>query len=147
MNLTSDIPMPTSETDPVRDTLAGTPVLSVLNLTTAFWVNDGWKTVIRNISFDVGPRETVAIVGETGSGKSVTSLSIMRLLLPNSSKIEGNVLLNGRELLSLEEEQTRRRLKRNMAVDELNSPIRPIGFQVPKRVYREGSPGHLFQAV
>jgi peptide/nickel transport system ATP-binding protein len=135
MTLTSDTPMLASETDLGRDTLVTTPVLSVRNLTTSFRVNDGWKTVIRNISFDVAPRETVAIVGESGSGKSVTSLSIMRLLQPSSSKIEGELLLNGRELLSLEEEQMRRVRGNGISMifqepmTSLN-PIFPIGKQI-----------------
>src|SRR5690606_30013398 len=71
---------------------AGT-VLSVRDLSTSFKVENRWQTVVRNVSFDVGPRETVAIVGESGSGKSVTSLSIMRLLPKASSRIEGSVRL------------------------------------------------------
>ena len=69
----------------------------------------GGSTVVRNVSFDVAARETVAIVGESGSGKSVTSLSIMRLLPKNSSRIEGEVMLAGRDLLSLPEERDARR--------------------------------------
>ncbi len=84
-----------------------TPVLSVRNLTTSFLVDDAWKSVVRNVSFDVAPGETVAIVGESGSGKSVTSLSIMRLLSPAFSRIEGEVLLNGRDLLALSEKEMR----------------------------------------
>ncbi len=84
-----------------------TPVLSVRNLTTSFLVDDAWKSVVRNVSFDVAPGETVAIVGESGSGKSVTSLSIMRLLSPAFSRIEGEVVLNGRNLLALSEKEMR----------------------------------------
>lgn len=83
------------------------PILSVRNLTTSFHVDGSWKPVVRNVSFDINPGETLAIVGESGSGKSVTSLSIMRLLAKESSRIEGRVLLNGRDLLSLTEKQMR----------------------------------------
>ncbi|WP_105385926.1 ABC transporter ATP-binding protein [Neorhizobium alkalisoli] len=112
-----------------------TPVLSVRNLSTSFRVNDEWRTVVRNISFDVAPRETVAIVGESGSGKSVTSLSIMRLLPKNSSRIEGQVFLNGRELLTLQEEQMRQVRGNDISMifqepmTSLN-PIFPIGKQI-----------------
>ncbi|WP_313609088.1 ABC transporter ATP-binding protein, partial [Rhizobium sp.] len=82
-------------------------VLSVRNLTTSFHVDGGWKPVVRDISFDVGPGETVAIVGESGSGKSVTSLSIMRLLDRESSRVQGEILLGGRNLLSLSEDAMR----------------------------------------
>ncbi len=80
---------------------AAEPILSVENLTTSFLVDGAWKPVVRNVSFSVAPGETVAIVGESGSGKSVTSLSIMRLLQSDSSRIEGKILLGGRDLLSL----------------------------------------------
>ncbi|MCY1667044.1 ABC transporter ATP-binding protein [Rhizobium sp. SL86] len=83
------------------------PVLSVRNLTTSFRADGGWKSVVRNVSFDVAAGETVAIVGESGSGKSVTSLSIMRLLAEGSSRIEGDIRLNGRNLLALSEKEMR----------------------------------------
>ncbi|GES51573.1 ABC transporter permease [Rhizobium sp. NBRC 114257] len=84
------------------------PILSVENLTTSYLVDGAWKPVVRNVSFSVAPGETVAIVGESGSGKSVTSLSIMRLLQSDSSRIEGKILLGGRDLLSLPEHEMRK---------------------------------------
>ncbi|MBY4590377.1 ABC transporter ATP-binding protein [Rhizobium redzepovicii] len=82
-------------------------VLSVEGLTTSFLVDGAWKPVVRDVSFTVAPGETVAIVGESGSGKSVTSLSIMRLLQPDMSRIEGRVMLGGRDLLALPEQAMR----------------------------------------
>ncbi|MDR9763276.1 ABC transporter ATP-binding protein [Rhizobium redzepovicii] len=82
-------------------------VLSVDGLTTSFLVDGAWKPVVRDVSFTVAPGETVAIVGESGSGKSVTSLSIMRLLQPDMSRIEGRVMLGGRDLLALPEQAMR----------------------------------------
>ena len=84
------------------------PVLSVENLTTSFLVDGAWKPVVRNVSFAVAPGETVAIVGESGSGKSVTSLSIMRLLQADTSRIEGSVMLDGRDILKLPEAAMRK---------------------------------------
>ena len=84
------------------------PVLSVRNLTTSFNVDGEWKPVVRDLSFSVAPGETVAIVGESGSGKSVTSLSIMRLLQEGVSRIEGKIMLGGRDLLTLPEDEIRR---------------------------------------
>lgn len=81
------------------------PALSVQGLTTAFRTQDGWREVVRDISFDIQPGETVAVVGESGSGKSVTSLSIMRLLDPHLSRVSGRVLVAGRNLLDLSEAQ------------------------------------------
>ncbi len=83
------------------------PVLSVENLTTSFLVDGVWKPVVRDISFSVAPGETVAIVGESGSGKSVTSLSIMRLLQKETSRIEGRVMMGGRNILDLPESEMR----------------------------------------
>ena len=84
------------------------PVLSVENLTTSFLVDGAWKPVVRDISFEVAPGETVAIVGESGSGKSVTSLSIMRLLQKETSRVEGRVMMGGRNILDLPESEMRR---------------------------------------
>ncbi len=112
-----------------------TPVLSVQNLTTSFRTPDGWKSVVRNMSFQIAPRETVAIVGESGSGKSVTSLSIMRLLDKRMSRIEGEVMLGGRNLLSLPEEEMQKVRGREISMifqepmTSLN-PIFPIGRQI-----------------
>ncbi|MGV1753467.1 ABC transporter ATP-binding protein [Agrobacterium sp. CG674] len=82
-------------------------VLSVQNLTTSFMVDGEWKSVVRDLSFEVKAGETVAIVGESGSGKSVTSLSVMRLLDARSSRIEGKVLLGGRDILAISEKEMR----------------------------------------
>nr|WP_172691393.1 ABC transporter ATP-binding protein [Agrobacterium genomosp. 6]ASK40779.1 glutathione ABC transporter ATP-binding protein GsiA [Agrobacterium genomosp. 6] len=114
---------------------SGAAILSVRNLTTSFRAGDTWNPVVRNISFDITPKETVAIVGESGSGKSVTSLSIMRLLSEASSRIEGQVLLSGKNLLSLPEEEMRqvRGNEISMIFQEpmtsLN-PILPVGKQI-----------------
>jgi peptide/nickel transport system ATP-binding protein len=83
------------------------PVLSVSNLTTSFLADGQWRPVVRNVSFDVAPGETVAIVGESGSGKSVTSLSVMRLLQKDKSRIEGKIMLGGKDILALPENQMR----------------------------------------
>ncbi|MEI5665781.1 ABC transporter ATP-binding protein [Bosea sp. CCNWLW174] len=111
------------------------PILSVSNLTTSFRVEGLWKPVVRNISFDIKPQETLAVVGESGSGKSVTALSIMRLTPPSSSKIEGSIKLNGKELLTLPDAQMRQIRGNEIAMifqepmTSLN-PVLTIGFQI-----------------
>jgi len=77
------------------------PILSVENLTTSFRTEDGWKTVVRDVSFAIDSGQTLAVVGESGSGKSVTALSIMRLLQPGLARHEGRILFEGQDLLSL----------------------------------------------
>ncbi|MGO7685761.1 ABC transporter ATP-binding protein [Rhizobium ruizarguesonis] len=96
--------MASAQTQPIQTT---TDVLSVERLTTSFLVDGVWKPVVRDVSFTVAPAETVAIVGESGSGKSVTSLSIMRLLQADTSRVEGRVMLGGRDLLALPENAMR----------------------------------------
>jgi len=124
-----------SSLNSVQASASDAPVLSVQNLTTSFRVYDEWKPVIRDISFDVRPRETVAIVGESGSGKSVTSLSIMRLLQADSSRVEGRILLEGRDLLALSEAEMRKVRGKDVSMifqepmTSLN-PIFPIGEQI-----------------
>ncbi len=135
MNLISESPMYYSGKEAGGTAQAREPVLSVRNLNTSFRTGDGWKNVIRNISFDIAARETVAIVGESGSGKSVTSLSIMRLLAAESSRIEGQVMLDGRDLLTLREEEMRR-VRGNgisMIFQEPMTSLNPI-FSVGKQI-------------
>ncbi len=111
------------------------PILTVSNLTTSFRVEGQWKSVVRNLSFDIKPKETVAVVGEFGSGKSVTALSIMRLTPPQSSRIEGSVKLNGKELLTLPDAEMRHIRGNEIAMifqepmTSLN-PVLTIGFQI-----------------
>ncbi|BCB21348.1 ABC transporter ATP-binding protein [Bosea sp. ANAM02] len=111
------------------------PILTVSNLTTSFRVEGQWKSVVRNISFDIKPKETLAVVGESGSGKSVTALSIMRLTPPQSSKIEGSIKLNDKELLTLPDAEMRHIRGNEIAMifqepmTSLN-PVLTIGFQI-----------------
>ncbi|MDX3809802.1 MAG: ABC transporter ATP-binding protein [Bosea sp. (in: a-proteobacteria)] len=111
------------------------PILSVSNLSTSFRVEGQWKSVVRNVSFDIMPKETLAVVGESGSGKSVTALSIMRLNPPQSSKIEGSIKLNGKELLTLPDAEMRHIRGNEIAMifqepmTSLN-PVLTIGFQI-----------------
>jgi oligopeptide/dipeptide ABC transporter ATP-binding protein len=69
-------------------------VLQVRNLTTSFYIGGAWHPAVRGISFELSRNETLAIVGESGCGKSVTVMSIMQLLPKAGSRIEGEVLLN-----------------------------------------------------
>jgi peptide/nickel transport system ATP-binding protein len=120
------------------------PILAVRNLTTAFRVDDVWTTVVKGISFEIGQRETVAIVGESGSGKSVTALSIMGLLPAANSRATGEILLEGRDLLKLPENQMRH-VRGNLIsmifqepMTSLN-PVLTLGFQIAEAlIYHRG---------
>jgi peptide/nickel transport system ATP-binding protein len=83
------------------------PVISVSRLKTSFRRKGIWLPVVRDVSFDVATGETVALVGESGSGKSVTAMSVMRLYQPDTCRIEGEVKLEGQDLLALSERRMR----------------------------------------
>lgn len=80
-------------------------LLEVTNLKTVFDGDMGRTVSIDDISFVVNEGETLCIVGESGCGKSVTSLSIMRLLGRGGEAVEGEVLFEGRNLLELSEKE------------------------------------------
>ena len=84
--------------------MAESPLLRVLGLVTSFRTDEGYLRAVDNVSFDVGKGKTLGIVGESGCGKSVTSLSIMRLVPSPSGRIEdGEILFEGKNLLDLPE--------------------------------------------
>jgi len=79
------------------------PLLDVVNLKTSFGEGDSAEAAVDNISFSINRGETFALLGESGSGKSITALSIMRLL-PAAARInQGNIFLEGKDLLALPE--------------------------------------------
>ncbi|MER9026571.1 ABC transporter ATP-binding protein [Mesorhizobium sp. M0815] len=123
------------------------PVLSVSQLVTSYRVGGVWKPVVNGVSFEIGRREAVAIVGESGSGKSVTALSIMRLNPPGFSKINGSIVLNDRELLTLSEAEMRRVRGNEIAMifqepmTSLN-PVLTIGFQIAEVLMRHRGLSH-----
>jgi peptide/nickel transport system ATP-binding protein len=98
-------------------------------------------TAVDSVSFDVEPGETVGLVGESGCGKSVTSLAIMGLLPKRGNKVTGSVKFDGTELLSLSDRQMRDRRGRDLGMvfqDPLSSlnPVIPIGRQVTEVLER-----------
>ena len=85
------------------------PLLDVQSLKTHFFTRDGVVRAVDGVSFSVGRGETLAIVGESGCGKSVTSLSILRLIAsPPGRTVEGRVMFEGRDLLDLPEPEMRK---------------------------------------
>ncbi len=85
-----------------------TPLLEVEGLKTYFFTRDGVVRAVDGVSFSVYTGETLAIVGESGCGKSVTSLSILRLIAsPPGRIVSGKLRFEGRDLLSLSEREMR----------------------------------------
>jgi peptide/nickel transport system ATP-binding protein len=88
---------------------AGIPLLRVSDLKTHFHTRDGIVRAVDGVSFDVKAGETLAIVGESGCGKSVTSMSILRLLpMPPARIAAGRIEFDGRNLLELTEPEMRK---------------------------------------
>ena len=80
-------------------------LLSVKDLQVQFQVKKDIITTVDGVSFEVGKGEILGIVGESGCGKSVTSMSILRLLGTNAIISQGNIQLEGKELLTLTEDE------------------------------------------
>jgi peptide/nickel transport system ATP-binding protein len=98
-------------------------------------------TAVDGVSFDVEPGQTVGLVGESGCGKSVTSLAIMRLLAGRGNKVTGSVSFEGTDLLALSDRQMRDRRGRDLGMvfqDPLSSlnPVIPIGLQITEVLER-----------
>jgi oligopeptide/dipeptide ABC transporter ATP-binding protein len=88
---------------------ATAPLLEVDGLKTYFYTRDGVVRAVDGVSFTVFPGETLAVVGESGCGKSVTSLSILRLIAsPPGKIIAGRLMFQGRDLLGLTEDEMRK---------------------------------------
>lgn len=83
-------------------------LLEVRELRTEFKREKSWVTAVNDVSFHLDKGEVLGLVGESGCGKSVTSLSIMRLLLDTSGKTtHGEAFFNGKDLLKLSEKEMR----------------------------------------
>ncbi len=83
------------------DQAAAEPLLEVKNLSIAFPAAHGDVPIVDNVSFSVRPGETMGLVGESGCGKSITSMAIMGLL-PDTAKITGEILFKGKNLVGLD---------------------------------------------
>ena len=110
-------------------------VLEVKNLVTTFRINKKEYPVIRDISFEIHENETLCMVGESGCGKSVTTLSIMGLLPENGAVRSGSIKLCGEELLGMSPRQLGqvRGKKMGMIFQEPMTSLNPlltIGYQL-----------------
>ncbi len=111
-------------------------LLEVRDLRTYFFTSAGVVRAVDGVSYDVGEGETVALVGESGCGKTVSALSILRLVAaPAGRVVGGQIFFKGRDLLALDEEAMRRIRGREIAMvfqepmTSLN-PVLSIGRQL-----------------
>jgi peptide/nickel transport system ATP-binding protein len=124
----------------MKDVSAAEMVLDVKNLQTVFFTNSGLFRAVDDVSFSVRRGETLAIVGESGCGKSVTALSIMRLVPdPPGRVVGGSVTLEGTDLLGLDEAEMRaiRGNRISMIFQEPMTSLNPvmrIGDQITEAV-------------
>ena len=125
------------------------PLLEVRDLNTHFFTQDGTTRAVDGVSFAVMPGETLGVVGESGCGKSVTALSLLRLLPPKLARVvSGEILFEGRDLLKLSEPAMRAMRGNQIAMifqepmTSLN-PVETIGFQISEtiRIHEGFSPG------
>ena len=111
------------------------PVLQVKDLKTQFFTDDGVVQAVDGVSFDLYPGETLGIVGESGCGKSVTALSILRLIQRPGRIVAGQILFKGSDIVKLSEEEVREIRGKDIAMifqDPLSSlnPVLKVGFQI-----------------
>jgi len=111
------------------------PLLEVRNLKTYFYTEDGLVRAVDGVNIEVYPGEVLGLVGESGCGKSVTSLSIMRLIAPPGKVVDGQILLDGRDLLQLPEDEMIkvRGNKISMIFQQPQTALNPV-FQVDDQI-------------
>jgi len=112
------------------------PLLEVKNLKTWFYTPDGIVKAVNGVSFTLNEGESLGLVGESGCGKSVSAMSLMRLIpTPPGRIVEGEVIFDGKDLLKLNDEGIRRIRGNDIAMifqDPMTSlnPVLTIGRQI-----------------
>jgi peptide/nickel transport system ATP-binding protein/oligopeptide transport system ATP-binding protein len=118
---------------------AAEPLLSVEDLRVTFRTEEGVVRAVDGVSFSVDPGEVVAIVGESGAGKSVTSMTLMGLTRSPNATFEGTAHFEGTELIGATNAQLRRIRGRRIAMifqDPMSSldPVHRIGAQISEQI-------------
>ena len=105
--MTADVQLATRGTTSPKT--GSRPLLEVKNLSTQFFTQDGIVRAVDDVSFYVMPGETLGVVGESGCGKSVTGLSIMRLIpSPPGKIVQGDIVFNGNDILQMSDDDIRK---------------------------------------
>ena len=116
-------------------------LLDIQDLTLSLRDELGWVQVLSGVSLSVKPQEILGVVGESGCGKSMTALSILRLLSPRTSRLGGRILFGGKDLIAASErEMTAIRGRHiSMIFQEPMSALDPVftvGHQIAETVQR-----------
>lgn len=125
------------------------PVLQVKDLKTEFFTDAGVVHAVDGVSFDLQPGETLGIVGESGCGKSVTALSILRLIQKPGRIVSGQILFKGSDIVTMTGEEVRGIRGKDIAMifqDPLSSlnPVLKVGFQIEEAMEaHENIPGKV----
>ncbi len=111
-------------------------LIKLENLRTRFHTEDGIVNAVNGVSYEMAQGEVLGVVGESGCGKSVHALSIMRLIqIPPGEIYDGKIWFDGRDLLTLDEKEIRQVRGRDIAMvfqDPMSSlnPVYTVGFQI-----------------
>ncbi|WP_051970027.1 ABC transporter ATP-binding protein [Kitasatospora azatica] len=117
-------------------TTVGTPLLDVRDLHVEFKTRDGVAKAVNGVNYNVSAGETLAVLGESGSGKSVTAQAIMGILdMPPARIPQGQILFRGEDMLAMDKETRRKIRGQKIAMifqDALSSlnPVLNVGFQL-----------------
>ena len=131
-----------------------THLLEVRNLSTSFFTDKGEIRAVEEVSFAIEPGQTLALVGESGCGKSVTALSIMRLIDHPGRIVKGSILFKGQDLVAMPEPEMRKIRGKGIGMvfqepmTSLN-PVFTIGNQIGEalEIHTELSKGEIRKEV
>ena len=118
-----------------------TDLLRVEDLTVHFDTDEGAVEAVDHAAFDIRPGEVFGLVGESGSGKSVTALTILRLLRPPARIVSGRIVFEGRDLVTLREDEMRGIRGRQISMVFQNprtslNPVLTVGEQIERLLRR-----------
>jgi oligopeptide/dipeptide ABC transporter ATP-binding protein len=110
-------------------------LLSVQNLASYFFLDEGVLKAVDGVSFNIGENETVALVGESGCGKTIVALSLINLIPPPGRIVGGKVLLSGEDVVTMPKERLRTLRGQQMGVvfqepGAALNPVYTIGYQI-----------------
>lgn len=130
------------------------PLLALNNLSTSFFTDKGEIRAVEDVSFSIQPGQTLALVGESGCGKSVTAFSVMRLVDKPGRIVRGQVFFKGQNLMDLPESEMRKIRGKSIGMifqepmTSLN-PVFTIGDQIGEslQIHTDLSTGEIRQEV